>query len=223
MGYSFHNNDKELFKACRELLFPAVVGDILDEFGEYNQFLPAGIKPLDPKAVLVGRAMTVHEENGRDLENPFGLMFKALDDLKEGEIYICDDNTSDFAQWGGLMSTRAQHLGAAGAILGGYSRDTKEILSINFPVFSIGTYSKDQKVRGCVTEFRKPIRFNNGVIVESGDLLFGDRDGVVVIPRRIEEKVIAKALEKAASENKVRKAIIEGISAEKAFNEYGVM
>ena len=54
MGYSFHNNDKELFKACRELLFPAVVGDILDEFGEYNQFLPAGINPLDTKAVMVG-------------------------------------------------------------------------------------------------------------------------------------------------------------------------
>ena len=221
--FVYPDNDKALFFLCRQLLYPAVVGDILDEFGYQNQFLPSGIKPIDPSWVLVGRAMTVHEEDGIDEENPFGVMFEALDNLREDEIYICNGNLSEFAQWGGLMTTRARHLKAAGAVLGGLSRDTKEILSLGFPVFSSGTYSKDQKVRGHVDSFRRPISFSNGVVVNDGDLIFGDRDGVLIVPRTIERDVLGKAFAKATAENHVRSAIISGMSTVEAFSTYGVI
>ncbi len=223
IDFVYPDNDKDLFALCRKLLYPAVVGDILDEFGYQNQFLPTEVKPIDTSWVLVGRAMTVHETDGADEENPFGMMFEALDDLKEDEIYICNGNLSAFAQWGGLMTTRAKHLKAAGAVVGGFSRDTKEILSLNFPVFSSGTYSKDQKGRGYVDSYRQQISFSNGVIVNTGDLIFGDRDGVLVIPRNVEKEVLGKAFSKAMTENHVRNAIVSGMSTKEAFSTYGVM
>src|SRR5690606_29120873 len=117
-------DDKQLFERMKRDLFTAVVGDILDVYGYRDQFLPQDVKPLVPGTRIVGRAMPVLEAaypetngGGPLSQKPFGLMFEALDDLKEGEIYIATGADLDFALWGGLMATRAQHLKAAGAIL----------------------------------------------------------------------------------------------------------
>ena len=131
-------DDAELFALSKTELFTAVVGDILDKMGLVKQFLPPHIKPLSPEMLVVGRAMPVLEadclEAGGDYESqsgfsrrPFGYMLDALDDLKPGEVYLCAGASPNYALWGGLMTTRAKHLKAAGAVLNGYWRDTNEI------------------------------------------------------------------------------------------------
>ncbi|UCG71059.1 MAG: RraA family protein [Thermoplasmata archaeon] len=195
----------------------------MDTIGLTKQFLPPQIKPLDDDMVVVGRALTVQETDiSEPSDQPFGLMFDALDDLKPNEVYLATGMSPTYAIWGGLMSTRAIKLGAAGAILNGYHRDTPEIRSLNFPMFSWGGYAQDQGGRGEVTDYRCPLPFENGVTVHPGDIVFGDIDGVVVVPQERESEVIELAIEKIHGENKVRDAIESGMSAKDAFNKFGI-
>ena len=225
-------DDDELFALMRGKLFPAVVGDILDTLGFMRQFLSPSIRPLRPEMVVIGRAMPVLEANAFSASDPngrgplsaqaFGLLFQALDDLKRHEVYVATGCAPQFALWGGLMTTRAMHLKAAGAVLDGYSRDTPEVLQSGLPVFSYGGYAQDQGPRGKVVDWRVPVEIN-GVRVKPGDIVFGDLDGVLVIPREAEEEAIRRALEKASTENEVRAAIERGMSTVEAFRTFGVM
>jgi len=222
--------DDELFGIVKKELYTAVVGDIMDKLGWLHQFLPPQIKPLKQDTFLVGRAMTVLEADvfGDEanqnpiLKKPFGLMLEALDDLKKNEVYICTGASPTYALWGELMSTRAIKLGAAGAVVDGYSRDTKGILDLNFPTFSYGCYAQDQAPRGKVIDFRVPLEIK-GVKVNPGDIVLGDIDGVCIVPQEIEEDVFKLAIEKARGEKMVQKKIEEGMSAKEAFEKYGIM
>jgi len=226
------NSDEELFRIARAELFTAVVGDVMDKLGLMHQFLPPQIKPLNPDMVVIGRAMPVLEADvfGERIEGsanslmskPFGLMFEALDDLKPNEVYVCTGASPKYALWGELMSTRAIKLGAAGAGLDGYSRDTRGILALGFPTFSWGTYAQDQGPRGKVVDYRVPLQIGEARI-EPGDILFGDLDGVCVVPRHAEEEVFSRALEKARGEKLVKQAIENGMSTVEAFRQFGIM
>jgi 4-hydroxy-4-methyl-2-oxoglutarate aldolase len=225
-------DDETLFKGMRETLFTAVVGDILDTMGLLHQFLPPHIRALREDMVTVGRAMPVLEADYFGVSEPdakselsrkpFGLMFQALDSLKPNEVYVATGSSPRYALWGELMSTRAIHLKAAGAIVDGFCRDSAGILALGFPCFSHGTYAQDQGPRGKVVDYGVPIEIG-GVRIRPGDIMFGDRDGVLVIPREAEEEAIAKAFEKVATENKVRIAIQNGMSTVEAFETFGVM
>jgi regulator of RNase E activity RraA len=224
------SNDDELFALMRQELFTAVVGDVMDVGGLTHQFLPPAIKPLQPDMVVVGRAMPVLEADctGQTLAYekrrwPFGLMLEALDDLKRNEVYVCTGASPSYALWGELMSTRARLLGAVGAVLDGYHRDTRGILELNFPTFSHGNYAQDQGIRGRVIDFRCPLEFGNHTLVRPGDIIFGDLDGVVVVPQEHEQDVIGKALDKVRGESEVRRAIENGMSAAEAFRTFGIM
>jgi 4-hydroxy-4-methyl-2-oxoglutarate aldolase len=226
------HDDDELFPLMRARLFPAVVGDILDKMGLLRQFLSPGIRPLRSDMVVAGRAMPVLEANCFAASEPdgqlplsrqpFGLLFQALDQLKPHEVYVATGCAPQFALWGGLMTTRAMHLKAAGAVLDGYSRDTPEVLQMGLPVFSYGGYAQDQGPRGKVVDYRVAVEIN-GVRIAPGDIVFGDLDGVLVIPRHAEEEAIRMALEKASTENRVRLAIRNGMSTVEAFKTFGVM
>jgi regulator of RNase E activity RraA len=120
------------------------------------------------------------------------------------------------------MTLRAQHLGAAGAILDGCVRDADEITKLGFPVFARGLYAQDQGPRGKVIDWRCPLEIG-GVRIMPGDLIFADREGVLVIPKTAEREALARALEKVATENKVAQAIGQGMSTEQAFKTFGVM
>ncbi|AEQ11531.1 RraA family protein [Escherichia coli] len=225
-------SDNELFALMKTRLFTAVVGDILDTLGYMHQFVSPAIKPLDVNTVVAGRAMPVLESDVYETkstsgktaigEKPFGIMFEALDALKENDVYITTGSSLRYALWGGLMSTRAMHLKAAGAVLDGYARDSAEILELKFPTFCHGTYAQDQGPRGKVIDFGVPIEFH-GVQVNPGDIVFGDRDGLLIIPQVVEKEVITQALEKVATESEVRKAISDGMSTVQAFETFGVM
>jgi regulator of RNase E activity RraA len=225
-------NDDQLFSIIRKELFTAVVGDIMDKMGYLHQFLPPQIQPLRDDMFLIGRAMTVLEADTFEelskgslspiMAKPFGLMLEALDDLKTNEVYICTGSSSSYALWGELMSTRAKQLGASGAVVNGYSRDTNGILNLNFPTFSYGRYAQDQAPRGKVIDFRVPIEMS-GVRIHPGDIVIGDIDGVCVVPKAIEDEVFECAIEKARGEKTVQKAILNGMSAKDSFEKYGIM
>ena len=225
-------SDNELFSMAKEELFTALVGDVLDKLGYLHQFLSPSVKPLRSEMVVIGRAMPVleadvfseSEANSKNplMKQPFGLMFEALDDLKQNEVYICSGSSPSYALWGGLMSTRALRLKAAGVVVDGYSRDTNEIEHLNFPTFSIGTYAQDQGPRGKVLDYRIPIEFN-GVKVNPGDIVFGDRDGVIIVPQNIEREAFEGAISKARGEKLVKKALEDGMTTVEAFNKFGIM
>lgn len=225
-------NDDELFAIAKAELFVALVGDILDTLGYQHQFLPPNIKPLRADFVLIGRAMTVleadvFEESAGSTKNPlmkqpFGLMFEALDDLKKNEVYICSGSSPRYALWGGLMSTRALKLEAAGAVLHGWSRDTNEVLKLNFPTFSYGGYAQDQGPRGKVIDYRVPIEIE-GTRINPGDIIYGDRDGVLVVPQEVVTEAFTGAIEKARGEQLVKQALENGMSTVDAFKKFGIM
>jgi regulator of RNase E activity RraA len=228
----FWNNQAELFGLARKELFTALVGDVLDKMGYLHQFLPQNLKPLDAGMVVIGRAMPVLEadvfssegasSNNPLLNQPFGLMFEALDQLSKDEVYVCTGGSYNYAMWGGLMSTRALKTGAAGAVVNGFSRDTNEILKLSFPVFSAGTYAQDQGPRGKVIDYRIPIEMG-GVKINPGDIIYGDRDGVVIVPWEAEKDVFQAAIEKARGEQMVKKALEEGMTTVEAFRRFGIM
>ena len=112
--------------------------------------------------------------------------------------------------------------GAVGAVCDGSVRDTHQIVALGFPVFCRGSYGLDQRGRGTVTDYRIPIRVGNAT-VRPGDLIIGDIDGVLVLPREAEVDVISRSLEKARTESVVRKALMKGMKASDAFAEYGVL
>lgn len=223
-------DDTELFSILKEQLFTAVLGDILDQLKFYNQFLSPKIKAIKEGMVMVGRAMPVLEaDTGSEIisansldDKDFGIMFEALDSLKENDIYICTGSSYNYALWGEMMSTRAIWLKSAGCVLDGYHRDTDGILKSGFNCFSHGAYAQDQGPRGKVVDFGVPIEMD-GVTISPGDIIFGDRDGVLVIPKQVETEVINKAIEKANTENKLKIAIEGGMSTVEAYAKFGVM
>ena len=156
------------------------------------------------------------------MAKPFGLMFEALDSLRPGEIYVASGASPRYALWGELMSTRARLLGARGALVDGFARDIDGIRALGFPCFSTGFYAQDQGPRGKVIDYRCALEIG-GVRIEPGTLLFGDKEGVLVIPRAAEAEVVRLALEKARGEKRVAKAIREGMSAVDAFATFGIM
>ena len=223
-------DDAALFATIRDTLFTAVIGDVMDAAGLTRQFLPPEIRALDPERMLVGRAMPVLEADcaGETIAHTgeahsFGLMFRALDELRAGEVYLCTGGSPRYALWGGLMSTRAQALGAAGAVLDGFHRDTREIRAMGFPLFSTGAYAQDQRLRGRVIDFRCPIEFANGCRVTPGDVIVGDIDGVLAIPRAVAADIVRAATAKADGEEAVRQMILRGENTAAAFDKTGIM
>jgi len=224
-------NDDELFLFMKKHLFSAVIGDILDKMHHYNQFLPQRIQPVSENMIIAGRAMPVLEAdlygevtNAQNplLNKPFGLMLEALDDLKKHEVYICSGSSPSYALVGELMCTRMQVLQAAGVVVNGFHRDTKGIRELEFPCFSYGRYAQDQAPRGKVIGYRVTIEIDR-VIVNPGDIVFGDLDGVIVIPQEIETEVLMKAYEKAVGEKKVAESIRNGMAAKASWDKYGIM
>ena len=216
-------NENELFNLMKDKLYTPVVGDILDGKGYVHQFLPADIRPIANGMKLAGKAMPVLMiDVFGPQKKPFGLLTEALDQLEQNEIYIATGGVGRCAYWGELLTATARTRGAAGAVLNGYHRDTPQVLEQNWPVFSKGCWAQDSSVRTQVVDFRCTIEIGQ-VAIHPGDLIFGDVDGVLVIPAAVADEVLEKALEKASGEKKVRAAIESGMSATEAFRVFGIL
>lgn len=220
---AYWKDEAELFSLMTSQLYTPVVGDILDDLGFTHQFLPQPIQPMRENMKLAGRAMPVLmiDVFGKQ-KQPFGKLTEALDQLEPGEIYVATGGAMRCAYWGEILTATAKKRGAVGAVIDGFHRDTPQVLSQDWPVFSRGRFAQDSGVRTQVVDYRCKIEVGSATI-EPGDLLFGDLDGVLVIPRRVKEEVITRSLEKARGEKLVRKEIEAGMSSTDAFKKYGIL
>jgi regulator of RNase E activity RraA len=210
----------------RTRLFASLLSDVMDALGHMNQAMPPSIRPLDDASVMVGRARTALFMDVYDVkegENPYENEIALIDSLQPGEIpvFACG-KTGRIAPWGELLSTASQARGAAGALMDGLVRDIRAIRAMGFPVFHGGIGPLDSKGRGKIMALDVPIECA-GVRVAPGDLVFGDADGVVVVPQAIEAAVLAAAFEKLKGEKSTLADLQAGISLGAVFAKYGVL
>lgn len=217
------NTDNDLFEIFKSGMYTSVIGDILDELQCYHQFLPQPVQPLRITDKLIGRVMTalMIDVYGPQKE-PFGKLTEALDQLQPGEVYVASGGAMRCAYWGEILTATAKKRGATGAVINGYHRDTPKVMEQNWPVFSRGRYAQDSSVRTQVVDYRCTMQVGE-VWINPGDLIFGDMDGVVVIPKKYETEVVEKALAKAMGEKLVRREIENGMTSTEAFRKYGIL
>lgn len=202
--------------------YTGAVSDILDEMGYHDQLLPAAIQSLVPGQIIAGRALTLLGES-TESEDPdviFRPFLRMLGEIRRGDVLVSQPNDSACAHLGELSSETAQFRGARGAVIDGGVRDTEYITRLGFPVFARYKTPADIVGRWRLVAFNVPIRIGS-VNIDPGDLVLGDRDGVLIIPQGIAEQVISKAEEVVHTENLVRKAILEGVLPLDAYEKYG--
>lgn len=212
------------WEQLEDKLYSAVISDILDDLGYRHQTVASGIKALDPSLKLLGRAFTVLAAEVFEIpKEPYKLQMEAVDSMKSGEIFVVHTGApSHAAFWGELLSTACRARGGRGALVDGLNRDSAKILEMKFPMYARGQQPTDSKGRVDVIQYQVPVDIG-GVVVQPGELIFGDRDGIVVVPKAIEEEVIRKAIEKAEGENTVRKALQDGMLCTEAFRTFGIL
>ena len=208
-------------------LYTAVLSDVLDEAGFMGQALKPFVRPLDEASVLCGFARTglyrkvYHVEPDR---NPYEIEMDLIDGLKEGEVAVlaCDGPTDRIAPWGELLTTAARVRRAAGCLTDGLVRDVRRIREVGFPVFAGGIGPLDSKGRAEMAAMDVPVEVA-GVRIEPGDLIFGDVDGCVAVPKAVAPKVVARALEKVTAEDQTRDALLAGETLRAVFERFGVL
>ncbi|HEY6434747.1 MAG TPA: RraA family protein [Acetobacteraceae bacterium] len=216
-----------LIEELRQLLYTAVLSDVLDSFGLMHQAMRPFIRPLDDSLSLFGRARTGRyalAPSPTPGRNPYELEMELIDDLKPGEIPVlaCNGPTHIIAPWGELLSTAARARGAAGCITDGLVRDVSRIRAMGFPVFHGGIGPLDTKGRAEMIEKDTSIDIA-GVQVAAGDWIMGDVDGVVIIPAGRAEAVFRAALDKIAAEDTTRAELEAGDSLQTVFARHGVL
>jgi 4-hydroxy-4-methyl-2-oxoglutarate aldolase len=219
-------NDPERFAWIRQHLYVPAVCDILDALGLRRQAMHQRLRPLDPaNCTIVGRARTFRwmETDYVVDEDPYGLEIDTMDSLKPGDVAVhSTDHAQSNAPWGELMSTVAKRNGAVGCICDSQVRDCQKIIKMEFPVFYRGIRPLDSMGRGRVMAYDVPVQCGE-VLVRPGELVFADFDGVVLVPRDVEDEVLRRAEEKVGKENASRCELLAGRSLRAVYDKYGVL
>lgn len=214
----------ELIAIARPIIAAAPVADACDAHGLHHQVLPPSIRPLDESAVLFGPARTgAYRPVWQEIDNIYDLEIKLVDDLKAGEVCVmaCAANPR-IGPWGELLSTRAKVLGAAGFLTDGAVRDATAIRAMGFTVFTRFLSPTDTQHRGMMAAMDVPVRMGE-TDIRPGDIVVGDVDGVVVVPRDKAEAVLGTAIAKITGERKMRADIEAGMSLKDAFAKHGLL
>lgn len=214
-----------LFDQLADELHTAVISDVLDGLGYHDQAMTADIRPVYAGARLVGRAHTVLSSDIYHLpdSDPYGMEIAAIDSVPPNGVVVgVTNNSTRTCLWGELLSTATRARGGRGAVLDGYTRDVAMIERIGFPVFSTGMRPVDSMGRGTIVSYGEPVMCG-GVLVHEGEIVFADVDGLVVIPRAVEEEAIRLAREKVAGENAMRDWLAEGKTLREAFDHFGFL
>ena len=205
------SSDEELFDLLRNKLDTALVSDSLDDLGLHEQVMRSDIRPLYQGAVVVGRAypaITVEMYEVGDEAYPG--MPETVDSLKPNDVLVLGGHRPRHTcLWGDLVSTAVQVRGANGAVIDGNVRDVREIIKLKFPVFSSGIGMATPLGRAKVSAHGCKVSCG-GVVVNPGDIVFGDMDGVVVIPREHVKEVISLALKREKGEELLRSKLLAG-------------
>jgi len=216
--------ERDMFDLMAQKLAASVISDILDALGFRDQVMRTTIRPLFSEALVVGRAMPVlYAEVFEIPEKPYQMEMEVVDSLKPDDVLVAyAPATAKAALWGGILSTAAKARGARGVVIEGMTRDVKQIASMAFPVFASGVSPLDAKGRLRVFAYRCAIECG-GVLVEPGDIVFGDADGVVVIPQDVAVETVYEALRKAEAGHLTEEELKKGTLLREAYAKHGVL
>lgn len=208
----------------KENLYSGIICDVLDQMGYRNQALSNRLNGLNDNTVIFGPAFTsIGTEVYSMPDDPLTAQCKVVDQLGEGEIYVLVTRGNyNCAVFGELFATAVKSRKGAGVLLDGYARDLKALKEMDFPVFYRGKNPKTSKGRCEINECQIPVTLD-GVVINPGDYIFGDIDGIVIIPKDIADEVIDRALETILKENEVRDRLLNGSSLQQAYAEIGAI
>ncbi|MFZ4453713.1 RraA family protein [Salibacterium aidingense] len=214
----------DYYEKIKERLYSAVISDVLDSMGYRNQTLIPSIRPISRDMSITGRARTVQAADvHREPEHPYKKQLEVLDSIHPGDVFIGDvGGSARSAFFGELMAAAVKVSGGRGAVIDGYARDAARLLKQDFPLFTRGFRPTDSYARNEVLDYDVLIKCGE-VTIHPGDLVFGDIDGVVIVPSFLEKEVIKKAIEKVEGENLVRDKILEGMKVSEVFEKYGIL
>lgn len=203
--------DKELL-ARFEGLYTGAVNDVLREFCLLDQALPGHILPLREYRTVAGFAFTVKSAPNVKISGEMAYRTEMLTELKEDAFIVWDTSKDEKATlWGGVMTATAKGLKVKAACIDGGIRDTHQILEKDFPVFYKYRISNGSLGRCLITHYQIPIKIG-GTDIRPGDVVLGDIDGVLVVPRAIACDVLVRAEEIKATEKKIFGWVAEGQS-----------
>ena len=208
----------------KKVLYSGILCDVLDQKGYRNQALSGGIYGLTEQTVIFGPAFTsIGTEVYSMPEDPLTAQCKVVDQLGAGEIYVLVTRGNyNCAVFGELFATAVNQRKGAGVLLDGYARDLKALHEMNFPLFYRGRSPKTSKGRCEINECQIPVTMDN-VTINPGDYIFGDCDGVVIIPKEIFNEVIEESLKVILKENSVRNMLQNGASLQSAYSAIGTI
>ncbi len=212
--------ERQLFKNLAYKLTSSMLSDIMDDLGCDTTITSLSLNLRNKK--LLGRAKTLKIRELNENEDFRGI-YDALESYKTivpNDIIIVENECSDFAYFGEMNANLAIRSGAIGAIIGGKTRDTKEVADLDFPVFATGAKCKDVRKRATLESINKKINLY-GVEIYPNDLIFADNDGVVVIPKKYEEEAIQKAFEIINKEKSILSDIMNGKSINDILSDNG--
>ena len=203
------STDKNVERAAR--LDTPTLSDALDKLGILGQCQK--IKPRSDDFRMAGRAWTLKYGPAA---KPCGTVGDYIDDVAPGSVVVLDNNgREDCTVWGDILTEIAHRRGIAGTVINGINRDTHLCLSLGYPVFSIDHWMRTGKDRVQVEATGVPVNIG-GARVAPGDIMRGDTDGVVVIPKEHEDRVLDIAEEIEAAENRIREAARKGMRLDEA-------
>lgn len=205
-------------------LYSGIICDVLDKKGYRNQALSNAIKGLNDETTIFGPAFTsIGTEVYSMPADPLTAQCKVVDQLGENEIYVLATRGHyNCAVFGELFATAVRGRKGAGVLLDGYARDMKALNEMDFPLFYRGKNPKTSKGRCEINECQIPVTID-GVTINPGDYIFGDIDGVVIIPRDVVEEVLDSAMKTIEQENEVRDRLINGSSLAQAYKDIGAI
>lgn len=191
-------------------LFTAAVNDVLRFEHRLNGSLPSDYRQLVDGQKLCGRAFTV--KGGPDLvtEGELETRAKMLEDLGEDHVVVWDcSGDTVTAQWGEVMTMASLRQGCRGAIVNGV-RDVDRVIPQGFPVYHRYTCSTGMLGRFRLYHWQKPVLMGE-VVVEPGDWIFGDQDGLVAIPARLAEAVLLSSEAILSKEKSIKDLVESGL------------
>lgn len=202
--------------------YTSVLHDVMRAMGLKDFTLPPRIRPLNPEGILTGPAFTIEGRiiEGADAHQTLLEWTGLLSKCPAGHVWVAQPNNQMVASMGELSAETLHRKGVLGVVSDGALRDTNFILKLGLPCW--GTHYTPRDVVGLwlPTSIGETIRIE-GVTVNPGDWVHGDRDGMVVIPAPHLDEVIEKGVTAMATESKVRRAILDGMDPQEAYIKYG--
>lgn len=208
----------ELCKRFRQLYVPAIA-DVLDTAGLWHQVM-TDVLPLAVDMTVAGVAFTALGRPERSTDRTKRMGARMIDQLSTGDVAVfdCSDDRT-VGHWGELLTNGALARGAVGAVIDGGVRDTQAILKLDFPVFHKFRSARDAKGRWNVVDMQIPI-ICGGVPVNPGDIIVGDSDGVVVVPREMAWDVLIESERTVEVETEIRHRVRAGEPVGDLYQQY---